>query len=460
MTPDHPPIIGLRKNGEEFPTEATVSKLDVDGTRLFTIVLRDATESKRVEREQKVLAEAGAALSSSLERDEILARLSGLCTHEIADVFVVDVPEAEGWPPVIKVQTCDPAKRRFCDVVEARGRTGFFASLPEARSPALMTELPPGYLESVARDGEELEALRALDLRSAIAAPVLAGDRVVGAIFLGSFRSTFRYGPRDLFLAEELARRVATALENARLYELAKLAKRARDNVLGIVAHDLRNPVTTILMQAELLRRRDGDPEHVQAATDAIDTAAKRTMRLIQDLLDVRRMETGRLSIDCRPTAVGEIVCGAVEMVRGSAQNASIALETDMDGGVPDVWADRDRVLQLLDNLLSNAIKFTGRGGRVVVTAAPQGAEVLFRVTDSGVGIEPEDVPHLFDPFWQARKGDRRGAGLGLQIVKAIAESHHGHVWVESTPKRGSTFSFTIPTAASTEDRRRATAGE
>jgi signal transduction histidine kinase len=323
----------------------------------------------------------------------------------------------------------------------------------------LMTELPPGYLECVARDVEELEALRALGLRSAVAVPILVGDRLLGAIFLGSCRSTFRYGAKDLFLAEELARRVAMALENARLYELAKLAKRARDNVLGIVAHDLRNPVTTILMQTQLQRRRDGDSEQLHAGIDAIETAAKRTMRLIEDLLDVRRMETGRLSIDCRPTAVGEIVNGAVEMIRGSAQKASIELEAEMDGGVPDVWADRDRLIQILDNLLSNAIKFTDRGGRVVVAAAPRGDEVLFRVTDSGVGIEPQDLPHLFDPFWQARKGDRRGAGLGLQIVKAIAESHHGHVWVESTPKRGSTFCFTIPTAASAEDRRRAAAG-
>ena len=171
--------------------------------------------------------------------------------------------------------------------------------------------------------------------------------------------------------------------------------------------------------------------------------------RLIQDLLDVTRMEAGRLSIEPSRLRPGQLVAEALEPQKPVASSASLELELDLSPDLPDVWADRDRLLQVFENLIDNAVKSTEPGGHIAVGASPRDAEVLFWVADSGVGIPAEQRPHLFDRFWQA--GRRGGAGLGLPIVKGLVAAHGGRIWVESTPGRGSTFFFTIPMAPRAE---------
>jgi signal transduction histidine kinase len=173
--------------------------------------------------------------------------------------------------------------------------------------------------------------------------------------------------------------------------------------------------------------------------------------RLIQDLLDVARTEAGKLAIECNRIPVAQVVLDSIETQKAFAAAASLELEVDLGPDLPDVWADRDRVLQVFENLVGNAIKFTGPGGRIGVGAVPRDREVLFWVSDTGSGIPSDDVPRVFDRFWQARRAERRGAGLGLPIVKGIVEAHGGRVWLESTPGLGSTFFFTIPTVARVE---------
>jgi signal transduction histidine kinase len=166
---------------------------------------------------------------------------------------------------------------------------------------------------------------------------------------------------------------------------------------------------------------------------------------MIDDLLDISRIEAGRLAIDPAPEPVGPIVREAIETHRASAEEHGIELGFRLDDPLPPVIADRDRVLQVLGNLLANAVKFTPAGGRVEVGASREGEEVRWWVEDSGPGIPPEHLPHLFDRFWQARRSHRRGLGLGLAIVKGLVEAHGGRVWVESEPGRGSRFQFTLP---------------
>jgi signal transduction histidine kinase len=170
--------------------------------------------------------------------------------------------------------------------------------------------------------------------------------------------------------------------------------------------------------------------------------------RLIQDLLDVTQMEAGRLAITPGSVLPEQIIRDSVEAQEALAAAASLELRADVPPGLPAVWADRDRLLQVFENLLTNAIKFTESGGRITVGAAVTDGHVLFRVADTGAGISPDDLPHVFDRFWQAHKGGRHGAGLGLPIVKGIVDAHGGHAWVDSQPGRGSTFFFTIPVAA------------
>jgi signal transduction histidine kinase len=262
------------------------------------------------------------------------------------------------------------------------------------------------------------------------------------------------YGPDDLRLALALADRVAAAIENARLYRASVHATELRDQLLGIVAHDLRNPLSTILLNAAALTRHGPDPERrSQKRSEAIHRAATRMNRLIQDLLDVAVTESGQLTIQPARLSAHEVIVGAVDTQRPLAASSSLELRVDLDRDVPDIWGDRDRLLQVFENLIGNAIKFTKAGGCITVGATSRDHEVIFRVADTGSGIAPENVPRVFDRFWQAITANRQGAGLGLPITKGIVEAHGGRIWVESTPSRGTTFSFTIPQATPDQGR-------
>ena len=231
-----------------------------------------------------------------------------------------------------------------------------------------------------------------------------------------------------------------------------KRAIQARDEVLGIVAHDLRNPVNAILMAVSLLRRPGAERDAAsRTSVEAIGRSATRMNRLIRDLLDVTRLEASALSIEQAPVPAGRIVSESVEAQESLASSSSLGLRLDLAPDVPEVWADRDRLLQVFENLIGNAVKFTEPGGSITVGAAPRNGEVLFWVVDTGAGISIEDLPHVFDRFWQADKARSCGTGLGLPIVKGIVEAHGGRIWVQSRLGCGTTFLFTIPTAPQTE---------
>lgn len=225
----------------------------------------------------------------------------------------------------------------------------------------------------------------------------------------------------------------------------------ARDQVLGIVAHDLRNPLHTIIMQASLLERPKPEPERRdQTPRLVISRSASRMNRLIQDLLDVALVEAGELKVERVPLSSTDLARDAAESEKPVAAESGLELDLEMTGDAPEVLGDRNRLLQVFDNLIGNAIKFTPKGGRIIIGVTPGEHDVQFSVADTGRGISPEQTPHVFDRFWQAATHAKRlGAGLGLPITRGLVEAHGGRIWVESTIGRGSTFYFTIPTASS-----------
>jgi len=226
-----------------------------------------------------------------------------------------------------------------------------------------------------------------------------------------------------------------------------KQAVTARDDVLGVVAHDLRNPLSTILMQASLLQRPEPEPERRdQTPRQIIERSARRMNSLIRDLLDVAMIEAGQFKIDRTELSVADVVREATDMQRPLAESSGLQLAVEMAPNVGKIEGDRNRLLQVFDNLIGNAIKFTPAGGRITSTVSMKDGEVLFSVSDTGEGIAPENLRHMFDRFWQAATRQRRlGAGLGLPITRGIVEAHGGRIWAESTLGRGSTFFFTIP---------------
>jgi len=212
------------------------------------------------------------------------------------------------------------------------------------------------------------------------------------------------------------------------------------------VSHDLRNPISAIAMCARILREAPpDDPAEREKMLTAITEATVWMQQLIRDLLDVSAIEAGRLSIDRRPTTLASIVSTAAGMISGEIDQRSIDLDVDIASDLPTVNVDDRRIVQVLTNLMGNAVKFTDPGGRIVVRATSTPTGVVVTVEDTGIGIDPEAQPRIFDRFWQAQSTPRRGSGLGLAIARGIVEAHGGRIWVESQPGRGSLFSFSLP---------------
>jgi PAS domain S-box-containing protein len=433
--------------------------LDAAGNPVYLLgISEDITERKRFEKEQQFLADVSVALSTSLEYEQTLANLARLVVHNFADWSAVDVMDEEGQLSRLKVASADPDQAALCAVLEQlppdRDLPHLMRSVIESKRPVVVEQVTLQYIESLGQGPGHLQALLATGVTSFVAVPLLMRGQALGALFLGSSTLSRVFGQNDLRLAEALADRAAMAIENARLYRASVRATQLRDQVLGVVVHDLRGPLSNILMQVWALKRQGSEPERRSLKpVEVIQRAATRMNRLIQDLLDVALMEAGQLTIERSRLSAGGLIVEAVDMQRPLASSSSLALQVEVGPDVPEVWGDWDRLLQVFENLIGNAIKFTSAGGRITAGAAPRDDEVVFWVADTGAGIASENLPRIFDRFWQASKAGRRGAGLGLSITKAIVEAHGGRLWVESTEGSGSTFFFTIPRASAAQDR-------
>ena len=230
----------------------------------------------------------------------------------------------------------------------------------------------------------------------------------------------------------------------------AETAVRTRDEVVSIVSHDLRNPLSTVTMVTALLLDTlpgDGARTSERRQLEMILRAAENMDHMIQDLLDIARIETGRLAVETSPTSPASLVNEAVGMLEPIVEKEEKRLVWSVEEGLPPVSADRERVLQIFSNLVGNAVKFSPAGGVIAIGAELDGGAVRFHVSDTGTGMPPEHLPHLFDRFWQANRSDRRGIGLGLPIVKGLVEAHGGEIHVESELGQGTTFTFTVPVA-------------
>jgi signal transduction histidine kinase/DNA-binding response OmpR family regulator len=411
-------------------------------------------EAERAGRRAAFLAEASRVLATSFDTCTTLAQLARLAVPEVADLCVVDVLEADDSYRQVGAAHVDPAKEGMIRSLAPRERTRHhpFAAMFATGEAVLLSDVPESFVREVSGRGEAMEAVvGAIGPRSAMLVPLRAGDRPIGGITLVSAESGRRFDADDLALAQELATRAALAVENASLFAQAQAATRARDEMLAVVAHDLRNPLSTISLGAELLLDTTADDaEHAfhRRHLGTVKRSAERMNRLIQDLLDVSRITGGKMALSPREEDVSLLLSEAAAMLRPLAESAGITFGTRGIAELPRARVDAARIMQVISNLVGNAIKFTPEGGTVTLAAACEGDDLRISVIDTGSGISPEALPHVFGRFWQAHEADRRGLGLGLTIARGIVEAHGGRIWVESELGAGSIFQFTLPASA------------
>jgi signal transduction histidine kinase/ActR/RegA family two-component response regulator len=381
------------------------------------------------------------AILASLTLDELL--------HGLLQILV-DVARAD--VAVLRLREGDRLRSRAAIGLEEEVAAGFSLTLDEALPPEVRSAAAPLVFAAVGAESPcTSEVVKRKGVRALYCLPLSTGDgraadSLVGAVYLGT-RLSRELTDDQKHLLRLLIPRAALAVARQAERDALREDLRSRDEVLGVVAHDLRNPISVIALAATTLLHRLPDSS-ARRPVERIVRGAQRADRLIHDLLEVSALEGGRFSTNPRKVEVADIILAAIESQQSLAADASIIISADLFPDLPSIQADEERILEVLENLVGNAIKFTGPAGTVTVGASAREGEILFWVKDSGAGISPEDVPHLFDRFWQARKKDRRGTGLGLTICRGIVEAHGGRIWPETKAGVGTTMFFTVPAIA------------
>jgi signal transduction histidine kinase len=290
--------------------------------------------------------------------------------------------------------------------------------------------------------------------RSAICAPLIAKDSVLGGLILVNLRRQGAFSAADLRFLQAVANQIAIVLENARLWTEACRAQaqaevnRFKDEFLATISHQLLTPITSIRAAADLLAASSaGGSEAANRLIGSIDRNTQRLQGLVEQLLDLARLQRGEVRLACEPWELKTIVRESVAAIEPLAGEKEQALEVETPSSSCPVLADLGRLEQVLMNLLSNSSKFSPRHGHIKVVLQDKGREYLVSVADDGPGIPQAEQSHIFERFYSNSRGpgQKGGAGLGLAIAKTVVELHGGRIWVRSQGGRGSTFFFTLP---------------
>ena len=439
--------------------------------RGFLCTATDIDDERRSHQVSQLLSHASVMLSSSLDFHATLARLAQLVVPRFADWCAVDVLDAERpQGGLIRVAVAHVESHKAERVLELHRRyppereaVSGVAGVLATGKPELLAEVPERLLRRLATDAEHLALLHEVGFHSCIHVPMRVRERNFGVLTFAISSKRHRYDSRDLALAEELGRRAGVAMDNALLYLEAQRAQcaaqeanRLKDEFLATLSHELRTPLTSILGWTQmLLKREDLDEAGRRRGLATIERNARVQRQLVEDLLDVSRITSGKLLLNLKEVALREVVEAALESVRPTAEARGVQLHAELGQMQDTVLADATRLQQVLWNLLTNALKFTDRGGRVWLAGGRDGDTVKLTVGDTGKGIPPELMPHIFERFRQGDIGrEQGGLGLGLAIVRHLVELHGGTVAVHSEgPGAGATFTVQLPLRASRMER-------
>jgi signal transduction histidine kinase/CheY-like chemotaxis protein/HPt (histidine-containing phosphotransfer) domain-containing protein len=421
------------------------------------IMLHDVTQRKRGEDVHRFLANASTLLASSLDYETNLATVARLVVPFLADWCMVYV---RGTNKTVRCATnvaADPTTQALADDLERGDSPGSSGQLrlPRNGQSLLIAELSDADMVDLAAEPRQLAILRAIGLRSLICVPLVARSHLLGMLLLATTDSGRSYGARDLALAEDLAGRMALAVDNAQLFEELRAADRMKSELLAHMSHEIRTPISGVLGMTDLLLETDLADEQ-RDFVETIRTGGNALLAVVNGVLDFSKIEAGKLELEHAPFDIRACVEEAISMVAIMAAERSLDLACIFDPALPArLIGDMARVRQVLVNLLSNAIKFTHQGDvlvSVAVQAIDRGRDRLrISVADTGVGIPADQMQHIFTPFSQLGAATYRrygGTGLGLAISRRLVHMMDGLFWVESHVDVGSTFSFSIPLVA------------
>ncbi len=450
-----------RKTGEERWSiiKATPIRDETGRVQLSVNIFQDITERKRAEESERFLAEASQVLASSLDYQTTLSSLASMAVPKMADWCTVDIIE-NGNLHCLVVAHADPNKIEWARTIQATyppslaDQVGSPNVIRTGR-PEIYPEISDQMLATAARDEEHLRMLREGGFTSAMLIPLIAEGRTLGVMTFVTAESKRHYGRADFSLAQDLARRAAQALEHSRLYRIAQEANRLKDEFLATVSHELRTPLTAISGYAHMLRTGKLTDIETQHALSVIERSVRSQSQLINDILDVSRVSTGKLQLNVRKIQPAVAISPAIDSLRPAAESKGIELALMLDNSAGTIIGDPDRLQQIAWNLVSNAIKFTPSGGRVEIVLQREGGHVQFEVKDNGIGIDPAFLPNVFERFRQADSSITRnytGLGLGLAIVRHLVEMHGGTTEAQSKGLgHGASFKVRIPIANRSE---------
>lgn len=448
----------VRKNGELFPVVASVAPLE-EGDEISGCVaeFRDVTQEKlaeqalrRNERTSRFLADASAALSALSDRESTLTKIAHLAVPAFADWCTVDIFGEDDQLRRVAAAHVDPAKvalaHEYHDRFPPDPETTVGAwQIARTGMPELVPQITEELLQRVTKDAERLRIIRELGLKSYIGVPLKVRDRVLGVVTFIAAESGRTFDEGDLAVAEDLAHRAAVAIENVRLYDEVLDADRRKDEFLAMLGHELRNPLAPIRSGLDLLKMSGTDGEIVDLMSGQVD----HLVRLVDDLLDVSRILRGRVELKRSVVNLRDVVKRAVETVRPLFEAESQSFTLQLPNEAVLLEADPVRLTQIFANLLHNASKYTETGGKIAFVAVQDGDDLIVRVTDTGIGIDPDLLPHVFDLFTQSTRAIDRaqgGLGIGLTIVRNLVEMHAGTVTARSEgPGSGSEFTLRLP---------------
>ncbi len=451
-------IVAKRKDGTEIPVEISLSPTLTKDGYFTTAVIRDISERKNYEEQQRLLNAISQELAETIDFETTLNRTVELAVPEIGDWCLIHILDSGKKLQLRAIKHADPAQQILLEkalglhIIKEYATSGVM-KVAKTGMTMFVPSLTKKHIEEIFSNPETRKIFtEQLKFRSFISVPLKSRGNVLGTLTIGLGYSGRNFSDHDRPLVEDLAQRVSFSLENGKLYSEALNAIRDREDVVSVVSHDLKNPLSSIRLSSQFLEKQlKNKPEHSSLLrhVENILSATNSMNGLIYNILDIEKIKAGTFSIDLQNIMIEPLLKSVKDIFTPLAQDKKIDLRFIPETFDLEMICDPNRVIQIFSNLIGNAIKFTPPGGKVIVKLEFIDHELHVCVEDNGPGMSAEFRSHLFDRYWQAKETSQMGSGLGLYITKGIITAHGGKIWVESTPGKGSQFYFTLPEKAS-----------